>query len=598
MSLKKFLNTQRGVTERYQGEIECHKPASETYSFVKSYHEKGTFNNTKLEIVREETMGTTKMLEKVSRNLGGNITEIFVFRVKFRGDFVERINIEITSWDPKEEFDIFQNELNSKIPNVTGDSQRSEPTVTYVAQPDFSEKTLTECITAFSEHLENFKLSPIDSTFITVNSVKKSIETKINALDASMQAGFTQSMSQINLFMNALEMQFSNPIMAAQAPSFVGIYVGQMAPFVTQMLAEAKKIAPINTTCEDIGSASTNDFETPADTIEEVSTINEPIIDENPAPIQDEYTATIENLQTPEVAQNTHVPLVQNTVNNQAPQNTYVPPVQNTVNNQVTQNTNVPPVQNTVNTQVPQNTYVPPVQNIMNYQAPSNNGAKNRFVLEKKRKNAPTPPQNTYTPPVQNTANTQVPQSTYVPPVQNTMNYQAPSNNGAKNGFVLEKKRKNAPTPPQNTYTPPVQNTANTQVPQSTYVPPVQNMAHSQTPENNYITTEQNTYNSYPSQNRAKTTIPNKNENHPFPTIGLILSFITLGLTFMALLDPSNALLLLLDISGLFFVYFILKLGCAITALVLSILGLKYKTTPLAIIALILSIIATIFSLI
>ena len=542
MSLKKFLNTQRGVTERYQGEIECHKPASETYSFVKSYHEKGTFNNTKLEIVREETMGTTKMLEKVSRNLGGNITEIFVFRVKFRGDFVERINIEITSWDPKEEFDIFQNELNSKIPNVTGDSQRSEPTVTYVAQPDFSEKTLTECITAFSEHLENFKLSPIDSTFITVNSVKKSIETKINALDASMQAGFTQSMSQINLFMNALEMQFSNPIMAAQAPSFVGIYVGQMAPFVTQMLAEAKKIAPINTTCEDIGSASTNDFETPADTIEEVSTINEPIIDENPAPIQDEYTATIENLQTPEVAQNTHVPLVQNTVNNQAPQNTYVPPVQNTVNNQVTQNTNVPPVQNTVNTQVPQNTYVPPVQNIMNYQAPSNNGA--------------------------------------------------------KNGFVLEKKRKNAPTPPQNTYTPPVQNTANTQVPQSTYVPPVQNMAHSQTPENNYITTEQNTYNSYPSQNRAKTTIPNKNENHPFPTIGLILSFITLGLTFMALLDPSNALLLLLDISGLFFVYFILKLGCAITALVLSILGLKYKTTPLAIIALILSIIATIFSLI
>ena len=542
MSLKKFLNTQRGVTERYQGEIECHKPASETYSFVKSYHEKGTFNNTKLEIVREETMGTTKMLEKVSRNLGGNITEIFVFRVKFRGDFVERINIEITSWDPKEEFDIFQNELNSKIPNVTGDSQRSEPTVTYVAQPDFSEKTLTECITAFSEHLENFKLSPIDSTFITVNSVKKSIETKINALDASMQAGFTQSMSQINLFMNALEMQFSNPIMAAQAPSFVGIYVGQMAPFVTQMLAEAKKIAPINTTCEDIGSASTNDFETPADTIEEVSTINEPIIDENPAPIQDEYTATIENLQTPEVAQNTHVPLVQNTVNNQAPQNTYVPPVQNTVNNQVTQNTNVPPVQNTVNTQVPQNTYVPPVQNIMNYQAPSNNGAKNRFVLEKKRKNAPTPPQNTYTPPVQNTANTQVPQSTYVPPVQN--------------------------------------------------------MAHSQTPENNYITTEQNTYNSYPSQNRAKTTIPNKNENHPFPTIGLILSFITLGLTFMALLDPSNALLLLLDISGLFFVYFILKLGCAITALVLSILGLKYKTTPLAIIALILSIIATIFSLI
>lgn len=542
MSLKKFLNTQRGVTERYQGEIECHKPASETYSFVKSYHEKGTFNNTKLEIVREETMGTTKMLEKVSRNLGGNITEIFVFRVKFRGDFVERINIEITSWDPKEEFDIFQNELNSKIPNVTGDSQRSEPTVTYVAQPDFSEKTLTECITAFSKHLENFKLSPIDSTFITVNSVKKSIETKINALDASMQAGFTQSMSQINLFMNALEMQFSNPIMAAQAPSFVGIYVGQMAPFVTQMLAEAKKIAPINTTCEDIGSASTNDFETPADTIEEVSTINEPIIDENPAPIQDEYTATIENLQTPEVAQNTHVPLVQNTVNNQAPQNTYVPPVQNTVNNQVTQNTNVPPVQNTVNTQVPQNTYVPPVQNTMNYQAPSNNGAKNRFVLEKKRKNAPTPPQNTYTPPVQNTANTQVPQSTYVPPVQN--------------------------------------------------------MAHSQTPENNYITTEQNTYNSYPSQNRAKTTIPNKNENHPFPTIGLILSFITLGLTFMALLDPSNALLLLLDISGLFFVYFILKLGCAITALVLSILGLKYKTTPLAIIALILSIIATIFSLI
>lgn len=542
MSLKKFLNTQRGVTERYQGEIECHKPASETYSFVKSYHEKGTFNNTKLEIVSEETMGTTKMLEKVSRNLGGNITEIFVFRVKFRGDFVERINIEITSWDPKEEFDIFQNELNSKIPNVTGDSQRSEPTVTYVAQPDFSEKTLTECITAFSEHLENFKLSPIDSTFITVNSVKKSIETKINALDASMQAGFTQSMSQINLFMNALEMQFSNPIMAAQAPSFVGIYVGQMAPFVTQMLAEAKKIAPINTTCEDIGSASTNDFETPADTIEEVSTINEPIIDENPAPIQDEYTATIENLQTPEVAQNTHVPLVQNTVNNQAPQNTYVPPVQNTVNNQVTQNTNVPPVQNTVNTQVPQNTYVPPVQNTMNYQAPSNNGAKNRFVLEKKRKNAPTPPQNTYTPPVQNTANTQVPQSTYVPPVQN--------------------------------------------------------MAHSQTPENNYITTEQNTYNSYPSQNRAKTTIPNKNENHPFPTIGLILSFITLGLTFMALLDPSNALLLLLDISGLFFVYFILKLGCAITALVLSILGLKYKTTPLAIIALILSIIATIFSLI
>ena len=542
MSLKKFLNTQRGVTERYQGEIECHKPASETYSFVKSYHEKGTFNNTKLEIVREETMGTTKMLEKVSRNLGGNITEIFVFKVKFRGDFVERINIEITSWDPKEEFDIFKNELNSKIPDVTGESQRSEPTVTYVAQPDFSEKTLTECITAFSEHLENFKLSPIDSTFITVNSVKKSIETKINALDASMQAVFTQSMSQINLFMNALEMQFSNPIMAAQAPSFVGIYVGQMDPFVTQMLAEAKKIAPINTTCEDIGSASTNDFETPADTIEEVSTINEPIIDENPAPIQDEYTSTNENLQTPEVAQNTYIPPVQNTVNNQVPQNTYVPPVQNTVNSQV--------------------------------------------------------PQNTYVPPVQNTVNTQVPQNTYVPPVQNTMNYQAPSNNGAKNRFVLEKKRKNAPTPPQNTYTPPVQNTANTQVPQSTYVPPVQNMAHSQTPENNYITTEQNTYNSYSSQNKAKTTIPNKNENHRFQTIGLILSIITLVLTFIVLLDPSNALLLLLDISGLFFVYFILKLGCAITALVLSILGLKYKTTPLAIIALILSIIATIFSLI
>ena len=74
-------------------------------------------------------------------------------------------------------------------------------------------------------------------TFAKVKAVRDALNKKIKTLEPKEKAAFMSSMSKIDTFVNAINMQLSNPAMASSVASFAGTYVSQILAEIAQMQA-------------------------------------------------------------------------------------------------------------------------------------------------------------------------------------------------------------------------------------------------------------------------------------------------------------------------------------------------------------------------
>ena len=102
---------------------------------------------------------------------------------------------------------------------------------------DFTNKTMIEALSALEDAVSAFGENVGVVTFAKVKSIKDAINKKIKGLDPKEKAAFMSSMSKIDTYVNAINMQLSNPAMASSAVSFAGTYVSQMLAEIAQMQA-------------------------------------------------------------------------------------------------------------------------------------------------------------------------------------------------------------------------------------------------------------------------------------------------------------------------------------------------------------------------
>ena len=102
---------------------------------------------------------------------------------------------------------------------------------------DLSDKTMLEALNMFEKAITEFGENAGSATFAKVKTIRNKFNAKIAALDPKQKAAFMSSMSKIDTFINAINMQLSNPAMAASAASFAGTYVSQMLSEIAQMQA-------------------------------------------------------------------------------------------------------------------------------------------------------------------------------------------------------------------------------------------------------------------------------------------------------------------------------------------------------------------------
>ena len=235
----------REKTDKYEATLKCSKDLEATLDFIKntwpekqakSLYRCGKFRVAKdvnwntwheIELQVQAQHPVTKQVLKVSENI--------IFRIQYFGNVVNQITMDLRAVDSKATFQEFKEALD-ELPDVKAATAPAQAPVKKEII-DLSDKTMTEALDAFEKAVDAFGENVGTQTFAKLKAIKEEISKKIKTLEPKEKAAFMAAMSKIDTFVSAIDMQLSNPAMAATAASMAGTYVAQILTEIAQMQA-------------------------------------------------------------------------------------------------------------------------------------------------------------------------------------------------------------------------------------------------------------------------------------------------------------------------------------------------------------------------
>ena len=239
LNIMRIIKAFKGKTDKYEGTIQCSKKLNETLDFIKTTWTeksgKSLYRAGKFRVVKDVNWNTWHEIELQVKNSKGDVFESIVFRVQHYQGIVNQITLDLDAIDSKATFEDFKKDLEALADVKAAPAPASAP-VQEIAI-DFSNKTMAEALGEFEEAVNAFGENVNASTFAKVKAVRNAINQKIKLLDAKEKAAFMSCLSKIDTFVNAINMQLSNPAMASSVATFASTYVSQMLSEIAQMQA-------------------------------------------------------------------------------------------------------------------------------------------------------------------------------------------------------------------------------------------------------------------------------------------------------------------------------------------------------------------------
>jgi hypothetical protein len=166
------------------------------------------------------------------------VMESIVFRINHIQNIATQITLDLRAVDSKATFEEFKKAL-AALPDVQVGASVAAAKAAPVQQEviDLSDKTMGEALSAFEDAVNAFNENVGMPTFVKVKAIRDEINKKIKTLEPKEKAAFMSSMSKVDTFINAINMQLSNPAMASSVSSFAGTYVSQILSEIAQMQA-------------------------------------------------------------------------------------------------------------------------------------------------------------------------------------------------------------------------------------------------------------------------------------------------------------------------------------------------------------------------
>lgn len=228
------------ITDKYEGTIKCSKRLDETLELIKNTwpekQAKSLYRAGKLRVVKDVNWNTWHEVElqvqaqnPVTKQVV-KVVETIIFRVQYYQGVVNQITLDLKAVDSKATYNEFEKAL-AELEDV-----KAAPAPVIKEEVfDFTDKTMQEVLTAFENATTAFGEKAGVETFAKVKAVRDALNKKIKTLEPNEKAAFMSSMSKIDTFVNAINMQFSNPAMASSVASFAGTYVSQILAEIAQM---------------------------------------------------------------------------------------------------------------------------------------------------------------------------------------------------------------------------------------------------------------------------------------------------------------------------------------------------------------------------
>ena len=228
------------ITDKYEGTIKCSKRLDETLEFIKNTwpekQAKSLYRAGKLRVVKDVNWNTWHEVElqvqaqNPATKQVVKVVETIIFRVQYYQGVVNQITLDLKAVDSKATYNEFEKAL-AELEDV----KAAPAPVIKEEVLDFTDKTMQEVLTAFENATTAFGEKAGVETFAKVKAVRDALNKKIKTLEPKEKAAFMSSMSKIDTFVNAINMQFSNPAMASSVASFAGTYVSQILAEIAQM---------------------------------------------------------------------------------------------------------------------------------------------------------------------------------------------------------------------------------------------------------------------------------------------------------------------------------------------------------------------------
>ena len=230
----------KGITDKYEGTIKCSKRLDETLELIKNTwpekQAKSLYRAGKLRVVKDVNWNTWHEVElqvqaqNPATKQVVKVVETIIFRVQYYQGVVNQITLDLKAVDSKATYNEFEKAL-AELEDV----KAAPSPVIKEEVVDFTDKTMQEVLTAFENATTAFGEKAGVETFAKVKAVRDALNKKIKTLEPKEKAAVMSSMSKIDTFVNAINMQFSNPAMASSVASFAGTYVSQILAEIAQM---------------------------------------------------------------------------------------------------------------------------------------------------------------------------------------------------------------------------------------------------------------------------------------------------------------------------------------------------------------------------
>ena len=243
LGIVRIFKAFKGITDKYEGTIKCSKKLDETLEFIKKTwpdkQAKSLYRAGKFRVAKDVNWNTWHEIElqvqaqnPVTKEVL-KVVETIIFRIQYYQNVVNQITLDMRAVASKTTFDEFEKALAelADVPPAAAPAPVKEEVI------DFSDKSMAEALGEFENAVTSFGESADAATFAKVKSVRNAVNDKIKALDPKEKAAFMSAMAKIDTFVNAINMQMSNPAMASSVATFAGTYVSQMLAEIAQMQA-------------------------------------------------------------------------------------------------------------------------------------------------------------------------------------------------------------------------------------------------------------------------------------------------------------------------------------------------------------------------
>lgn len=239
MNLMRLIKTLKGQVETYEASFECSKPLNEVLEVVRHFREKKDFWLGSHGVLKDvKNVGYYDIGKGPQGAMVSNPKILWHFTVMYMNGVAYQIKVRLETCCPKIVFEEFK-ALIDQIPDVESQGVVVEEEI---PQIDYSSKTILELLNLFDEASGKFLDAPNVSTFAPMKEIKAELSKKIKELPLGKRGAISQPMSQIDMYMSTIDMQVSNPVMAAQVASFAGTYVSQIQSQLLQMMTVAKEL--------------------------------------------------------------------------------------------------------------------------------------------------------------------------------------------------------------------------------------------------------------------------------------------------------------------------------------------------------------------